>query len=77
MNKLFKDGILDVNILVHGETNDYTVRIIFDNVLENLQRELSRNNDELTLRIVNRALVYCFNNDDIKLRCTCDDFKYR
>lgn len=77
MNKLFKDGLLDVNILVHGETDDYTVRIVFDGFLDALHRELKKNNNELTLRIVNRALVYCFNNSDIKERCTCDDFKYR
>lgn len=77
MNKLFKQGILDVNILVHGETNDYTVRLIFEDILQNLQNELKKNNNELTLRIVNRALVNCFNTGDIKVRCECPDFTFR
>ena len=77
MNKLFKNGLLDVNILVHGETDDYTVRIIFEGFLDALHSELKRNDNELTLRIVNRALVYCFNNDDIKVRCDCPDSTFR
>lgn len=77
MNKLFSQGILDVNILVHGETNDYIVRIVFEDFLNNLHKELQRNNNELSLRIVNRALVNCFNTEDVKVRCQCPDFKFR
>ena len=40
MNKLFKDDILDVNIQVQGETNNYIVTFKMSGVMSNLQREL-------------------------------------
>lgn len=77
MNKLFKEGILTVNVNVTGETDDYVVKMKFGGFLDNLQNELKRPNTEFSLRIVIKALNTCFNNDDVYIFCTCPDFKYR
>ena len=76
MNKLFKKGILTVGVNVKGETDDYVVTITFGGFLNNIHRELAHN-DELSLRLVIRALNDCFNRDDVYVFCTCPDFKYR
>lgn len=77
MNKLFKDGILSVNINVSGETNNYIVRISFGGFLEILHDELKRNNDKLDLRVIIRTLITGFNRDDVYINCNCPDFSYR
>lgn len=76
MNKLFKDEILDISLQVAGETDDYTVRISFGTFLNHL-RSFVKNEEDLNLRAINRALVSCFNTDDVYFRCSCADFKYR
>ena len=37
MNKLFKDGILTVNVAVKGETDDYVVKMSFGGFLDLLR----------------------------------------
>ena len=77
MNKLFKDNILDVNVLVNGETDDYIVRMSFAGFLDYLHNQLKVSNSELNTRIVNRALVSAFNSDQVYIHCSCPDWKYR
>lgn len=77
MNNLFKNGSLDVSIIVHGETDTYNVRIIFDNLLDPIRNEIKRNGDQISLRTIIRAIVSAFNTGDIKVRCDCADFRYR
>lgn len=76
MNKLFKQGILDINIEVHGETDDYIVGISFGGFLDELHRQL-RNAALFDLRSVIRALINSFNGDNVYLRCNCGDFRFR
>ena len=77
MNSLFKNNILTVNIPVKGETNNYIVTFSFGGFLDKLHDELERNNEQLQLRVIIRAVVNSFNSDNVYVRCTCDDFKYR
>ena len=79
MNKLFKDDILDVNIKVNGETDDYLVYISFLGVLENIHDELKRTNSEkVNPRVIQRALTRALNtSDDVMIGCQCSDFQYR
>ena len=77
MNRLFKDNILDVSVSVHGETDDYVVKISFGGFLDNLHRESKKNNDILNLRVVSRALTSAFNSDNVYIHCDCPDFRYR
>ena len=71
MNRLFKDNILDVNVSVHGETDDYSVKMSFGGFLDSLHRELKKNNDILNLRVVSRALTSAFNSDNVYIHCSC------
>ena len=71
MNKLFKENILDVNVLVNGETDDYIVRMSFAGFLDYLHNQLKVNNGEFNTRVVNRALVSAFNSDQVYIHCSC------
>lgn len=77
MTNLFKHGILTVNVPVVGETNSYTVRIRFGSFLDELQQQIERQNGQLNLRAVTRALLDAFNRDDVYISCSCADWKYR
>lgn len=77
MNKLFKENVLTVNIKVHGETDEYVVRMSFGGFLDILRDQLERNNNQLDLRTISRALVIGFNKDDVYINCSCPDFRYR
>lgn len=76
MNKLFKDDILDVNIQVQGETDNYIVTFKMSGVMANLQKELDPK-QPINFRQVTRALVRAFNSEDVYVRCSCPDWKYR
>ena len=77
MNKLFKENILDVSVVVHGETDDYLVKMSFAGFLDYLHNQLNQNNNEFNLKIVSRALVSAFNSDQVYIHCSCPDWKYR
>ena len=77
MNKLFKENILDVNVLVNGETDDYIVRMSFAGFLDYLHNQLKVSNNEFNTRTVNRALVAAFNSDQVYIHCGCPDWKFR
>lgn len=76
MNKLFKDNILDVDVVVHGETNDYLVRMSFGGFLDYLHNQLNQNNKQFDTRTISRALVTAFNSDQVYIHCSCPDWKY-
>ena len=76
MNKLFKDDILDVNIQVQGETNNYIVTFKMSGVMNNLQHELDPQGP-INFRQVTKALVRAFNGEDVYIRCSCPDWQYR
>ena len=77
MNKLFKDRILTVNIPVRGETGEYQVKLRFGGLIDVLQEKIKRNNEQVDLKTIIRAIVDCFNREDVYISCTCADFKYR
>lgn len=78
MDKLFKADILDVNIDVSGESNDYIVRISFSGIFDEIHNFMSRNNgQEITKKIVAQSLSRAYNNTDVYFNCTCPDFRYR
>ena len=77
MNNLFKNGILNVEVDVKGETDDYIVKISYNGFLDELNNELRRNNNQLDLRIIIRSLIIAFNKNDVYVKCTCPDWKFR
>lgn len=88
MNKFFKDDVLDVEVPVHGEVHgkdsqgngkkqDYGVRISFVGLLDSLRKQIQRKNGVLDSGVVTRALIDCFNKNDVYTYCNCPDYQYR
>ena len=76
MNKLFKENILTVNIPVHGETDDYIVKLTFGGFLE-IIRDQIKDKEKIEFRDITRACIIGFNKDDVYINCSCPDFRYR
>lgn len=77
MDQFFKQDILTINIEVRGETDNYIVSISFGGVLDTLKEELERQNKELELRDIIRAIVTTFNKQEVYIKCTCPDYQFR
>ena len=78
MNKLFKENIVDININVNGETDDYTVRVRWSGILTSMQAYLKElDATEVNFRVVARALSDSFNHNDVYVHCSCPDATYR
>ncbi len=77
MNLLFKQDILQVNIPVVGESDEYTVTIKIEGVVAEIQKNIKNNNNKLEFRTIIQALTKVFNSTDVYVKCTCPDFKYR
>lgn len=75
MDKLFKLDILELEILVQGKTNKYTVKIILKNIISELKKYIN-NNDIFTEKDILNAITSSFNNKDIFISCSCPDFTY-
>lgn len=77
MNLLFKQDILQVNIPVVGESDEYTVTIKLEGVINEVQKNIKNNNNKLEFRTIIQALTKVFNTSDVYIKCTCPDAKYR
>jgi len=78
MNRLFSNGEMSIQIPVIGETDNYLVTVEFGSILDNIHNLLSGDPEELlTHEMIVKALMKAFNEEDLKVRCTCDDFQYR
>lgn len=77
MNALFKGNMLSFKIPVHGETNNYTVEVLFEGILDDIKHEIKMNKDKLEYKCVYRAIINAINKQDIFISCTCPDWKYR
>jgi hypothetical protein len=77
MNALFKQDILQVNIPVVGENDEYTVTVKLEGVINEIQKNIKNNSNKLEFRTIIQALTKVFNTTDVYVKCTCPDFKYR
>lgn len=77
MNDFWKSDILQVNIPVVGETDEYTVTIKLEGVVAELQKNIKNNQNKFEFRTIIQALTKVFNTSDVYVKCTCPDFKYR
>ncbi len=77
MNDFWKKDILQVNIPVVGETDEYTVTIKLEGVVAELQKNIKNNQNKFEFRTVIQALTKVFNTSDVYVKCKCPDFKYR
>ena len=77
MNKVFKQDILQVNIPVVGETDEYTVTIKIEGVIAEIQKNIKNNGNKFEYRTIIQALTKVFNTTDVYVKCTCKDFHFR
>jgi len=77
MNSLFKADLLNFIIPIKGETNDYSVEVLFEGVCKKIREELKRNNFKLEYKVIYRAIINAVNAGDILVACTCPDWKFR
>lgn len=76
MNKLFKEGILTVNVPVHGETDDYIVKITFGGFTDILRDQI-KGRETVEFRDISKTCIIGFNKADVFVSCSCPDFAYR
>lgn len=76
-DSFFKRDILTIGVEVKGETDDYIVTMKFAGVLDEIQRAVKANNNQLSLKLIVQSLVRTFNNDDVFIDCNCPDSRYR
>ena len=77
MNTFFKKDILIVNVPVNGETDNYIVKIKFEGVLKEIQKNVQANNNKLDYRTISQSLSRVFNGGDVYCNCSCPDWKFR
>lgn len=77
MNAFFKGDILEFGVRVQGETNNYVVMVIFENLLKEIQKEVQQNKNKLEFRCIVRALMSVFNHENVYVSCSCPDWTYR
>ena len=77
MNSIFKSDALSLEIPVEGETNTYTVTILFDGIWKDIQRELKKNDYKLEFKVIYKAIVRAIKNQSMFIGCTCKDYKFR
>jgi hypothetical protein len=71
MNSLFKQDILQVNIPVIGENDEYTVTIKLEGIVGEIHKNIKNNNNKLEYRTIIQALTKIFNTSDVYIKCTC------
>ena len=77
MNSLWKDDVLSFDVKVQGKTNDYLVGVELNNILSRLQNKIASNNNKLDITSIYEGLMQGINSSDLKISCTCPDYKYR
>ena len=76
MDALFKTDIIEFNIKVQGETDNYVVTILLDQVLEDIQKQLKANNYKFEFKVILQSLLKNINSNNIYVSCSCPDFKF-
>ena len=77
MDTFWKKDQLQFKIKVEGETDTYFVAVEFNNILEKIQRRIKDNKNKLEIKCIYDSLLQALNSSDVKVDCTCPDFKYR
>ena len=77
MNKFWKDDILKFIVKVKGETDNYEVTVEFSKLSQKIQGYVKAAKNQFNRDIVTKALMNALSSSDVKISCTCSDFKYR
>jgi hypothetical protein len=73
MNACFKANLLSFFVPVQGEHDNYEVEVLFDGILDSINRELKNNSWTFEYKVVYRAIIDAINKQDIYISCTCPD----
>jgi hypothetical protein len=74
MNKVFKQDILQVNIPVVGESDEYTVTIKIEGAIAEIQKNIKNNGNKFEFKTIIQALTKVFNTTDVYVKCSCPDY---
>jgi len=77
MNRFWKDDVLKFVVKVKGETDNYEVTIEFSKLSEKIQGYVRAAKNQFDRDIVTKALMNAISSSDVKISCSCPDFKYR
>ena len=77
MNQFFKSDILQVDVPVIGETDNYTVTVKLEGVVAEMAKNIKNNSNQFEYRTVLQSVTKILNTGDVWTKCTCDDYKYR
>ena len=77
MDDFWKNDILEFKVRVEGETDNYFVTVNFSDVLNRIKNKVVTNKNKLDVDSIYKALYEAVNSSDVKIDCTCPDFKYR
>lgn len=77
MNTFWKKDILRFAVKVKGETDTYTVTIVFANLQRKIQQHVKSAKNKFDRDIIAKALMDAISSSDVKVDCNCPDFKYR
>ena len=75
MDKLFRKGVLTVDIKVQGETDQYLVKISVGSFVKHIQKRLRT--QKFDIRSITQALMESLNDKDVYVYCNCPDTKFR
>lgn len=75
VNLFFNKDQFLFHIPVIGETDEYVVEILIENWLLILRSDIQR--EGFSVKAFKNSLAKAFRTLNIKLHCTCDDFRYR
>jgi hypothetical protein len=76
MNDLFKKDILQVNIPVVGETNNYEVTVKMEGVIAEIAKNIKSDKFKFEYKTVVQAIAKVFNTANVYTKCTCPDHLY-
>lgn len=77
MNRFWKDDVLKFVVKVKGETDNYEVTVEFSRLSQKIQGYVKAAKNLFNRDIVTKALMNALSSSEVKISCTCPDFKYR
>ena len=77
MNRFWKDDVLKFIVKVKGETDNYEVTVEFSKLSQKIQGYVKAAKNEFNRDIVTKALMNALSSSDVRISCSCPDFRYR
>lgn len=77
MDTFWKKDELTFKIKIEGETDTYFVTVEFNDILSKIESRIKQNKNKLEIKCIYDSLLQALNSSDVRVDCTCPDFKYR